>query len=337
LKILIVGANGFIGHHLCKRIIESTDWEIYAMDLQNSHLQQWSNNSRFHYYEGDMIFNSDWINTTLRNCDVAIPLAGIATPLSYINDPLGVFELNFEAQLPIIRQCATYHKRLIFPSTSEVYGMCEDASFDPSNSNLIYGPINKSRWIYATSKQLIDRIIYAYGENEQLDYTIFRPFNWIGTDQDIKELTTNNSCRVVTQFLNNILTGTPITLVNGGQQRRSFTAVTDGIDALMKIIANDDNKASKKIYNIGNPANNYSIKELAQLMIDIAKQHPHLYQNANKVSLQEETGECYYGKGYQDMPYRVPMIDNTCLELNWLPQLSLLESIESIFNALDNA
>lgn len=336
MKILIIGANGFIGHHLCKRIIENTEWEIHAIDPKSFHLNQLIMHPRFNYLKGDMTLSAEWISTTLQRCDVILPLAGIATPKSYVNDPLGVFELNFEAQLPIIKQCAKYRKRLIFPSTSEVYGLCEDAHFEPYTSNLIYGPINKSRWIYATAKQLIDRIIYAYGEREQLDYTIFRPFNWIGSGQDIQELKNDNSGRVVTQFLNNILNGTPITLVNGGKQRRSFTAVNDGIDALMKIITNVDNQASQKIYNIGNPVNNFSIIELANLMIEAAKQRPDLYENATKVVLQEKKGESYYGKGYQDMPYRVPMIQNTCSELNWLPKTSLSESIESIFDTLDN-
>ena len=70
-----------------------------------------------------------------------------------------VFELDFEANLQIIRQCVTHQKRVLFPSTSEVYGMCHDSEFDPYTSELVYGPIEKQRWIYACSKQLLDRVI----------------------------------------------------------------------------------------------------------------------------------------------------------------------------------
>ncbi|UNM06335.1 MAG: NAD-dependent epimerase/dehydratase family protein [Holosporaceae bacterium] len=73
-----------------------------------------------------------------------------------------------------------YKKRIIFPSTSEVYGMSSDTPFDEEKSNLVLGPIHKQRWIYSCAKQMLDRVIYAYGIHEKLDYTLFRPFNWLG-------------------------------------------------------------------------------------------------------------------------------------------------------------
>ncbi len=92
-----------------------------------------------------------------------LPLVAIATPATYVREPLRVFELDFEANLPIVRELREIQKRVLFPSTSEVYGMCEDAEFDPYASHLVLGPIDKQRWIYSCSKQLMDRVIYAYG------------------------------------------------------------------------------------------------------------------------------------------------------------------------------
>lgn len=94
-----------------------------------------------------------------------------------------------------------YGKHLVFPSTSEVYGMCTDEQFDPDASPLIYGPINKPRWIYACSKQLMDRVIWGYGMQEGLNFTLFRPFNWIGPGLDSIYTPKEGSSRVVTQFL----------------------------------------------------------------------------------------------------------------------------------------
>ena len=102
----------------------------------------------------------------------------------YVQDPLRVFELDFEANLDIIRHVREYKKRIIFPSTSEVYGMCPDSEFDEEKSHLVTGPINKERWIYSTSKQLLDRVIYAYGKHKDLSYSLFRPFNWYGPRLD---------------------------------------------------------------------------------------------------------------------------------------------------------
>lgn len=97
---------------------------------------------------------------------MVLPLVAIATPIEYTRNPLRVFELDFEENLKIIRYCVKYRKRIIFPSTSEVYGMCTDNVFDEDSSNLIVGPVNKPRWIYSVSKQLLDRVIWAYGEKK---------------------------------------------------------------------------------------------------------------------------------------------------------------------------
>ncbi len=178
-KVLILGVNGFIGHHLSKRILETTDWEVYGMDMQTERLGDLVNHPRMHFFEGDITINKEWVEYHVKKCDVILPLVAIATPSTYVKDPLRVFELDFEANLPIVRSAAKYGKHLVFPSTSEVYGMCGDSEFDPEASPLIYGPINKPRWIYACSKQLMDRVIWGYGM-EGLNFTLFRPFILIG-------------------------------------------------------------------------------------------------------------------------------------------------------------
>ena len=105
---------------------------------------------------------------------------------------------------------------------------------------------------------------------DELDYTLFRPFNWIGPGLDNMHAAKEGSSRVITQFLGHIVRGENMRLVDGGRQRRCFTDIDDGIDALMKIIENRDGCASRKIYNIGNPANNLSVRELAQQMLKLA-------------------------------------------------------------------
>jgi nucleoside-diphosphate-sugar epimerase len=332
-KILILGVNGFIGHHLTKRIIETTDWHVYGMDMNTDRVAAWLDHPRFHFFEGDITINKEWIEYHVRKCDVILPLVAIATPATYVRDPLRVFELDFEANLPIVRQAVKHKKRLLFPSTSEVYGMCRDGEFDPEASDLIYGPINKPRWIYACSKQLMDRVIHAYGEKEGLDYTLFRPFNWIGAGLDSLHTAKEGSSRVITQFLGHIVRGEPIKLVDGGQQKRAFTYIDDGISALMKIIENRDDKASRQIYNIGNPANNHSIRELAQMMLTLAAEYPEYRDHAARVQLVETTSDAYYGNGYQDVQHRVPKIENTRRDLDWAPQVSMQDALRNIFEA----
>lgn len=332
-KILILGVNGFIGHHLSKRILETTDWQVFGMDMQTDRIQDFIDHPRFHFFEGDITINQEWIEYHIKKCDVVLPLVAIATPATYVKAPLRVFELDFEANLPIIRHCVKYKKRVLFPSTSEVYGMSLDAEFDPENSPLVYGPINKPRWIYACAKQLMDRVIHAYGIEEGLDYTLFRPFNWIGAGLDNIHTAKEGSSRVITQFLGHIARGEEIKLVDGGSQKRAFTYIDDGISALMKMIDNPNGIASQKIYNVGNPTNNYSVRELATMMLALADDYPEYRQNAKKVNMVDISSGTYYGQGYQDVQNRVPKIDNTIKDLGWSPKVAMQDALRHIFEA----
>jgi nucleoside-diphosphate-sugar epimerase len=332
-KILILGVNGFIGHHLSKRIIETTPWEVYGMDMQTDRVTDLLAHPRFHFFEGDITINREWIEYHVRKCDTVLPLVAIATPATYVKAPLRVFELDFEANLPIVRQCVKYRKRVLFPSTSEVYGMSPDAEFDPYASELVVGPIPKQRWIYSISKQLLDRVIWAYGEEAGLDFTLFRPFNWIGAGLDSIHTPKEGSSRVITQFFGHLVRGENIQLVDGGHQKRAFTYVDDGIAALMKMIDNPGGIASGKIYNVGNPVNNFSVRELAQMMLTLAAEYPEYRDNAAKVRLVETTAAAYYGAGYQDVRNRVPKITNTCEELDWAPKVDMATALRHIFEA----
>ena len=330
-KVLVLGVNGFIGHHLTRRIVERTDWQVYGMDMCSERVREWFPHPRFHFLEGDMTVDKAWIEQHVRECDAVLPLVAIATPSTYVREPLRVFELDFEANLPVVRLCAKHRKHLVFPSTSEVYGMCRDEQFDPDRSELVYGPINKPRWIYACCKQLMDRVIHAYGMQQGLKYTLFRPFNWIGSGLDSIDSSKEGSSRVVTQFLGHIVRGEPIQLVDGGGQKRAFTFVDDGISALMKILENRDDRAAGQIYNIGNPANDFSIRELAEMMIELANEYPQFRENARKVPLVETSCTAYYGTGYQDMRNRVPDIRKTRRDLDWSPEVDMDRALRSIF------
>lgn len=332
-KLCILGVNGFIGHHLSQRILKDTGWEVFGMDMGSDRIADLMDHKRFHFFEGDITINREWIEYHIRKCDVILPLVAIATPATYVREPLKVFELDFEANLPIIRSCVKHGKRVLFPSTSEVYGMCHDEEFDPYASELVLGPIDKQRWIYSCSKQLMDRVIYAYGSMGQLDFTLFRPFNWIGAGLDSIHTAKEGSSRVITQFLGHIVRGEPIQLVDGGSQKRAFTYIDDGIAALMKIIENKDGVASGKIYNVGNPRNNYSVRELAEMMLELAKSYPEYRKNAGKVKLVKTSSGKYYGKGYQDVQSRVPKIENTMEDLGWKPKVDMDTALRHIFDA----
>ena len=326
MRVLVLGVNGIIGNALTERILNTTDWAVSGLDIGSDKIAPFLGHPRFTYLEGDIAINKEWIEYQVKKCDAVLPLVAIANPSLYVQQPLAVFQLDFEENLRIVKQAVLYGKRVVFPSTSEVYGMCPDPEFDEESSPLVYGPIRKQRWIYSCSKQLLDRVIYAYGE-QGLSYTLFRPFNWIGPHLDDVDSPKEGSSRVLTMFLHNILYGRPIKLVDGGTQRRSFTYISDGIDCLMKILENEGGRADRGIFNIGNPANDLSVRELAQKLIAAVAAHPAYAAKARATELVEVSSQEYYGDGYQDIMTRVPSVAKAKRILDWEPKVGMDEAI----------
>jgi len=331
-RVLILGVNGFIGNHLTERLLQDENFDVYGLDISSDAISRFIGHPRFQFVEGDISIHSEWIQYHIKKCDVILPLVAIATPIEYTRNPLRVFELDFEENLKIIRDCVKYQKRIIFPSTSEVYGMCHDSNFDEDRSNLVVGPINKQRWIYSVSKQLLDRVIWAYGEKEGLKFTLFRPFNWMGPRLDNLNAARIGSSRAITQLILNLVEGSPIKLIDGGAQKRCFTDIQDGVEALFRIIEDKHNHCNGQIINIGNPDNEASIKELAERLLAHFERHPLRDQFPPFAGFREVESSSYYGKGYQDVEHRKPSIKNARRLLDWEPVVNMDITIE---NTLD--
>lgn len=327
-SVLVVGANGFIGSALCERLLDEGRYEVHGMDLRSNYLARFEGRTGFHFEEGDISIHREWLEYHVRKCDLVVPLVAIATPIEYTRNPLRVFELDFEENLRIIRYCVKYRKRVLFPSTSEVYGMSEDAEFNEDTSPLVLGPICKERWIYSSIKQLLDRVIWAYGHHHGLPFTLFRPFNWIGPRLDSLSSARIGSSRAITQLILNLVEGTPIQLVDGGAQKRCFTDIADGIECLHRIIENNGGRCDGQIINIGNPVNEASIRELAELLV--AKFEAHLLRDKFPpfAGFQEIESGTYYGTGYQDIQHRRPSIRNARRLTGWEPTVGLEVSVE---------
>ncbi|MBI6547859.1 bifunctional UDP-4-amino-4-deoxy-L-arabinose formyltransferase/UDP-glucuronic acid oxidase ArnA [Xenorhabdus lircayensis] len=327
-RVLILGVNGFIGNHLTERLLDDGNYDIYGMDIGSSAIERFIGNPCFHFIEGDVSIHTEWIEYHIKKCDVILPLVAIATPIEYTRNPLRVFELDFEENLKIVRYCVKYNKRIIFPSTSEVYGMCDDKEFDEDTSRLIVGPINKQRWIYSVSKQLLDRVIWAYGAKEGLRFTLFRPFNWMGPRLDNLNSARIGSSRAITQLILNLVEGSPIKLVDGGEQKRCFTDIHDGIEALFRIIENRDGLCDSQIINIGNPTNEASIRQLAEMLLESFEKHELRGHFPPFAGFKKIESSSYYGQGYQDVEHRKPSIKNAERLLGWKPTIDMKHTID---------
>ncbi|WP_322617378.1 bifunctional UDP-4-amino-4-deoxy-L-arabinose formyltransferase/UDP-glucuronic acid oxidase ArnA [Pseudomonas sp. BIC9C] len=330
-RVLILGVNGFIGNHLSERLLRDDRYEVYGLDIGSDAIERLRSHPNFHFVEGDISIHSEWIEYHIKKCDVVLPLVAIATPIEYTRNPLRVFELDFEENLKLVRYCVKYNKRVIFPSTSEVYGMCQDPNFDEDSSNLVVGPINKQRWIYSVSKQLLDRVIWAYGQ-KGLNFTLFRPFNWMGPRLDRLDSARIGSSRAITQLILNLVEGTPIRLFDGGEQKRCFTDIADGVEALARIIDNDNDVCNGQIINIGNPENEASIRQLGEELLRQFEAHPLRANFPPFAGFRDIESKAFYGTGYQDVSHRKPSIANAKRLLDWTPTV---EMSETIGNTLD--
>ncbi len=325
-SVLILGVNGFIGSHISDRLLASGKYEVYGMDLRSNYVTHLLSNPDFHFFEGDVSINAEWIEYHVRKCDIVLPLVAVATPIEYTRNPLRVFQLDFEENLKIVRYCVKHNKRILFPSTSEVYGMCTDDKFDEENSNLITGPIRMQRWIYSCSKQMMDRVIWAYGAKAGLKFTLFRPFNWIGPRLDSLMSARIGSSRAITQMILNLVQGSPIQLIDGGEQKRCFVDVSEAVEALYRIIENENGCCDGKIINIGNPDNEASVKRMAEILVEKFEQHPLRKKFPPFAGYLVVESGAFYGKGYQDVQHRKPSIENARKILKWEPKMTLEES-----------
>jgi len=175
---------------------------------------------------------------------------------------------------------------------------------------------------------LLDRVIWAYGVKEGLRFTLFRPFNWMGPRLDTLDAARIGSSRAITQLILNLVEGSPFKMVDGGEQKRCFTDIHDGIEALYRIIENKNGRCDGAIINIGNPDNESSIKHLAEMLLECFERHPLRGHFPPFAGFRIVESRDYYGKGYQDVAHRKPSIANAKRLLGWSPDVSLLQTVE---------
>lgn len=342
MNIFILGAGGFIGAHLVERLL-TENHQVTAVDIYDDKLLEFLDHDRLRFIKQD-IRDHQWdMESYIAQADLVIDLIAYANPGLYVKMPLEVFQLNFSENLRIAEACVNYQKRLIQFSSCEVYGKTiasfaredlkdpEDpklATFSEETSPYILGPVNKHRWIYASAKQLLERVLHAYGLEKELNYTIVRPFNFIGPKIDYLLDETDGMPRVFSYFMDALIHGTPMQLVDGGHHRRSYTYIEDAIECAYRIIQNPNEVCNRQIFNVGSPYNEVSMGGLAELMRDIYKEK-FLQNNVVLSEIIEISGEEFYGVGYEDSDRRIPDISKARILLGWEPHWKLRELVEA--------
>ena len=328
MKVLLLGVGGFIGSNLVDYLLANTGHVLTGLDDNDEKIADVKDESgRFTFIRGDVRENEDKVDELVQWADVVVDMIAYANPSLYISKPLDVVNLNFFQNIELINRCVKYKKRLIQFSTSEVYGlsMGRREPFSEDESALVMGPIRNQRWIYASSKELLDRIIYAHGVENGLEFSIVRPFNFVGPKIDyLVGAGAVGGPRVFSHFMSALLTNGPLRLVDGGLAHRTYTHIDDASRAIRLVLDNPE-RCHNDILNIGSPQNGCTVRELAVLMMELYEE---LTGKASGAYLEDIAGTAFYGEGYEDCDWRVP--DVRKLEaLGWSPQFDLRETFRS--------
>jgi len=322
VNVALIGGAGFIGSNLARFLTSCEGYKIKSYDLNDNKLRLRFENEEYSFKRLDVRDSTSELDRVVAEADVVVNLAAHVRPGVFLLKPLEVVDLNFFSSIPTIESCVRHKKFLLHFSTCEVYGKT-GGSFEPfreDETDCILGPVANHRWIYSSAKQLLDRIIHAYGLADALDYVIVRPFNVVGPlmDDVVPHWSREDNPRVLANFMSALIYNRPIQLVNGGHSRRCFTYIEDAVSAL-ELLIRRRHEVSRQIVNIGNPANETTIADLAKRLIRIYRTH---CDPAVDVRIEEISSDEFYGPGYEDCDRRIPNISKL-KRLGWVPRYDL--------------
>ena len=310
-RALITGGAGFIGSHLAERLLDRS-YEVTVLDDLSTgsieNIAELKSHRKFSYFI-DTVMNRPLLAELIDGADVVFHLAAAVGVKLIVKQPVRTIETNIRATENVLELAAKKNKTVLVASTSEVYGKSQEALFS-ENSDIVLGPTSKSRWCYAASKIIDEFLTIAYARERELPAVVVRLFNTIGPRQ------TGQYGMVVPRFLEQALTGRPLTVYGDGSQRRSFTWVADAVEAMTTLV---DTRASYgEVFNIGH-TKEISILELAKLVRAMT-------DSASPIEL--VPFEQAYEPGFEDMQRRMPDITRLQRLIGYRPTLDLPEMLE---------
>lgn len=329
MRIAILGAGGFIGSHLVQGLLADGEHELEGVDSTGEKLDEAlaaidpAAHARWTFHEADVRIAPALLRDVIRRADLVVDLIAHANPSLYVARPLDVFELNFMQNLEIARLCMEYGRYLVQYSSAEVYGKTTGAPYREDATDSTFGPVSKQRWIYASAKLLLERVLYAHGEAGDLRYTIVRPFNFLGPRIDyLVAAGATGGPRVFPHFMSALLSGGPIRLVGGGDVRRAFLHIDDATAAFRTLLAHPD-RIRNEIFNVGNPDNQVTVRQFAHLMLELWEE---LTGESATSAIESMDGETFYGVGYEDGDREPPDVSKM-RALGWAPRYGLRETV----------
>ena len=310
-KILITGCNGFIGAYTSEYFLKK-NYKVQGVDIK---LQNFINLKRHKNFKFSKISIFDHkIKNMVKNCDYIFHFAGIADPSIYIKDPKRVIDVTVNGSIKIIDLASKYKKKIIFTSTSEIYGKLNKNKFKEEDDRFL-GPTNIQRWCYSTSKSLVEHYLLSLSKDNKLDFLCFRLFNVYGYGLE---------GRAMSNFINNAIKNKNILIHGSGKSKRCYTYIDDFLEGLYSSFINFKSMKNS-IYNIGS---NFEIstKDLANMIIKMTDSKSKLlYLDTSK----------YFKKGFEDIPKRVPDTSKLKSKIKWKAKINLKKGISKMIKNYD--
>jgi UDP-glucose 4-epimerase len=312
MRYLITGGAGFVGSHLADSITAMGDEVLVLDDLSTGRLANIEHllaDERIRFVEGS-VTDADIVDDCVRQADVCLHLASAVGVRLVVEQPLDTLLSNVRGIDTVLTTAARHHKRVLFTSTSEVYGKHSNGALD-EDADLIFGSPARSRWSYAIAKSFGEALAHGYSE-QGAEVVVVRLFNAVGPRQ------MGRYGMVLPRFVRQALAGEDLTVHGDGEQTRCFTHVHDTVRAMLQLVAND--RALGNTYNVGS-SEPVTVTDLAQRVIERTASDSRIawipYHEA-------------YPMGFEELGIRQP--DTTALRdlTGWAPMLTLDDAIEDV-------
>ena len=315
MKILVTGGAGFIGSHLCEKLLKEGHFISVLDNLSTgkyANIKHLVSNKKFSYTI-DSILNKKILEKMISDTDQIYHLAAAVGVKNIIDNPLLSLQTNIGGTENVLEFANKFKKKVLVASTSEIYGKNENMPFKEEDDRLL-GSTNISRWSYSCAKAIDEFLALAYYREKKLPVVIVRCFNTVGPRQ------TGQYGMVVPKFVRNALLNHPIVIHGSGKQSRCFGDVDDVTDGIIKLM--NEPKAEGQIFNVGNDKE-ITIEDLAKTIKEMT--------NSNS-KIEYISYEDAYEEGFEDMMKRIPDLTKIKDAVGYQPKFNLDEILKRIIN-----
>lgn len=312
-RILVTGGAGFVGSHLCERLLADGHSVVILDDLstgREDNIRHLLNQPRVQFVR-DTVENELTVNTLLGSCDRVYHLASAVGVQLIVDEPVRTIKTIIRGTEVVLEAAYRFNRPVLITSSSEVYGKGSRVPFS-EDDDVVVGPTRHSRWCYAYAKGIDEFLGLAYHKQFGLPVVVVRLFNTVGPRQ------VGMYGMVLPRFVQAALKGQPLQVYGDGKQTRCFCHVTDVVAALAQLMNRPE--AAGQVFNIGSDEE-ISINDLARRVIALAE---------SKSPVEHLSYEQAYGQQFDDLPRRVPKLDKVRQLIDFKPRMNLDQIIRSV-------